>query len=133
MTADRPEPESLAKVRQEIESVDRSIVMLLAARLDAADRAIRMRVALGQPVTNREQERRILIRGRTWAEEFGVPRLLVENLLRSLVEEGKARFLSTGGPRDARVVTVLLAPPVGSAVPPRRGTDSQLVTIPTSR
>jgi chorismate mutase len=133
MTADRPELDALAQVRQEIESVDRSIVMMLAARLGAADRAIRARVAHDRPVTDREEERRILLRSRTWAEEFGVPRPLVENLFRSLVEEGKARYLSAEGPPDSAVVTVLLAPPPGAAVPPRRDARSELVVVPTSR
>jgi chorismate mutase len=133
MTADHSEPDTLAQVRLEIESVDRSIVLLLAARLDAADRAIRARVARDRRVADREQERRILLRSGRWAEELGVPRSLVDNLFRSLVEEGKARFLSAEGPSDSPVVTVLLAPPAGPAASPRRDPRSQLVAVPASR
>lgn len=133
MTADHPESDSLTQVRQEIESVDRSIVLLLAARLDAADRAIRARIGRDRHVTDREQERRILVRSGTWAEELGVPRSLVENLFRSLIEEGKARFLSAESPPDSPVVTVLLTPPAGSAGSPRRDAHSQLVAVPTPR
>jgi chorismate mutase len=133
MTPDRPEPDSLSRIRQEIESVDRSIVLLLAARLEAADRAIRARAAHDRHVTDREQERRVLVRGRTWAEELGLPRPLVENLFRSLLEEGKARYLSAEGPPDSPFVTVLLAAPAGLAVSSRRDAHSQLVAVPTSR
>jgi chorismate mutase len=133
MTSDRPEPTSLAGIRQEIESVDRSIVLLLSARLEAADRAIRARVAHERDVTNLAQEHRVLLRARTWAEELGVPRALVEDLFRSLLEEGKARFRGAEGRPDSPVVTVLLAAPAGSDMSPRRDTRPQFTAVPTSR
>lgn len=133
MTAKGREPYSLTVLRQEIESVDREIVLLLAARLDAAQRAIHERVALNRPVTDGRQEGRVLERSRAWADDLGLPRELVDHLFRSLVEEGKARFLSDGTPRESPVVTVLLAAPEGPAVDLGSTPHSQLVPVPTAR
>jgi chorismate mutase len=133
MTAKRRDPYPLMVLRQEIESVDREIVLLLAARLDAAERAIRERVSVHRHVTDREQEARVFERSRAWADELGLPRKLIDNLFRSLVEEGKARFLINGSPRDSPVVTVLLASPDGRAMDLGSAPHSKLVSVPTSR
>jgi isochorismate pyruvate lyase len=111
MPAKRRPPSTLAMLRHEIESIDRQIVLLLAARLDAAGRAIRVRTARPGPITDRSQEVRIVERSRAWAAELGLPPTLVDNLFRSLVEEGKARFLRGERPPESPGVTVLLAPP----------------------
>jgi chorismate mutase len=98
-------------LRHEIESIDREIVLLLAARLDAAQCAIRARTVRSGPTTDRTQEVRILERSHAWATELGLPPTLVDNLFRSLVEEGKARFLRGEQAPESPGVTVLLAPP----------------------
>jgi len=109
--APRHGPSTLAVQRREIESIDRQIVLLLAARLDAAQRAIRVRTPRSGSITDRSQEGRILERSHAWAAELGLPLTLVDNLFRSLVEEGKARFLRGEQPPESPGVTVLLAPP----------------------
>lgn len=111
MPAKRPAPSTLAMLRQEIECIDRQIVLLLAARLDAAGRAIRVRTARPGSITDRSQEVRILERSHVWASELGLPPTLVDNLFRSLVEEGKARFLRGEEPPESPGVTVLLGSP----------------------
>jgi chorismate mutase len=133
MSADRPEPESLARVRHEIECVDRSIVFLLAARLDAAQRAIRLRAARNGRVSDPEQERRVLQRGHRWAHELGLPPKLVDNLFRSLLEEGKTRFQTGEKPLESPLVTVLLAAPAGTVSDLRRDAHLQLVPVPPTR
>jgi chorismate mutase len=126
-------PESLAQVRREIESVDRSIVLLVAARLDAARRALRLRVTHGHRMTDGAQERRVLERSREWALELGLPERLVQSLFSTLIEEGKARFRSSEAAADPEVVTVLLAAPAGPEVRLRGAPSLQLVAIPPSR
>jgi len=133
MIAGHLEPESLTRVRHEIECVDRSIVLLLAARLDAAQRAIRLRAARKGRVTDPDQERRVLLRSHKWAHELGLPQKLVDNLFRSLLEEGKTRFQLSESPPESPVVTVLLAAPAGAARALGRETQLQLVPVPTSR
>ena len=113
--------------------MDREIVLLLAARLDAAQRAIAERAALNHPVTDRVQEARVLERTQAWAEELGLPRKLVEHLFRSLMEEGKTRFISGQGPPVSPVVTVLLAAPEGQATDLGGGPHPQLVHISMPR
>lgn len=123
--------ETLARLRREIESIDRSILLLLAARLHAAQRAIRVRGARTGSVTDREQERRVLLRGQRWAEELGLPPRLVENLFRSILEEGKTRVQVGEELPESPVVTLLLASPAESA---RSSRDPrlQLVPVPAS-
>ncbi|MGP8135553.1 MAG: chorismate mutase, partial [Thermoplasmata archaeon] len=126
-------PEALAQARREIESVDRSIVLLIAARLEAARRAIQLRRAAGRHITDREQERRVLSRGRAWAAEFGVPSRLIDELFRSLIEEGKSRHLSGAGAPESPVVTVLVARPRGAPVDLGADPSAELITVPSSR
>lgn len=125
--------ESLLRLREEIESVDRSIVLLLAARLRAAQRALRVRALHGAPLTDDLQERRVLVRGHRWARELGVPEALVDHLLRTLMEEGKARHRRGEAPPGERFVTVLLAGPEGSRPDLRGGAKPQLLAVPPSR
>jgi chorismate mutase len=125
--------QSLAQLRREIESVDRSLVLLLAARLGAAQRALRVRAAQRRGLTDLAQERRVLQRSRQWARELGVSETLVEKLFRTLIEEGKARFRATGTPPELSVVTVLLPGPEAAEAELRGAPEPQLVAVPTLR
>jgi chorismate mutase len=133
MISDTRPSEALARIRHEIECVDRSIVLLLAARLDAAQRAIRLRTARNGRVSDPEQERRVLRRSYRWAMELGLPRKLVDNLFRSLLEEGKTRFQTGETAREVPTVTVLLAAPAGSERDLGRDPHLQLVPVPSTR
>lgn len=133
MPREAPPSESLAELRREIESVDRSLVLLLAARLSAAQRALRVRVAQRRGLTDVGQERRVLLRSRLWARELGVPEPLVDRLFRTLIEEGKARFRAGKGPAEPPVVTVQLAGPAPDEARLRGASDAQLVAVPALR
>ncbi len=132
MIRDAPESESLAQLRHEIECVDRSIVLLLAARLDAAQRAIQLRAPRAGRVTDRAQERQVFLRSQEWARELGLPRKLVDSLFRSLLEEGKTRFQTGQRAPELPAVTVLLAAPAESENELRRDPHLQLVPVPSS-
>ncbi len=133
MPADPPDAAVLAQIREEIESADRSIVLLLAARLDAARRAIRVRARIQNRMTDTEQERRIFQRTQEWAEELRLPPKLVENLFRSLLEEGKARYLTEEALHDAPVVTVLLSRPRVPASRRKGEASPELGPVSTAR
>jgi chorismate mutase len=133
MLAEAPQTGSLAKVRHEIECVDRSIVLLIAARLDAAQRAIRLRTARAGRVSDPDQERRVLRRSQRWGDELGLPRTLVDNLFRSLLEEGKTRFQTGEKSPELPVVPVLLAAPAGSLKGLRHDPHLELFPVPASR
>ena len=92
MPAHRDPPGTLAELRREIARLDRSLVVLMAARLDAAERAIRLRSERTGRLTDPAQERRILERARRWADELDVPPGVVERLFPELVAAGKRRF-----------------------------------------
>lgn len=84
-----PSP-SLEELRGEIALRDRALIMLLAERVHLARRAIRLRGAVGAPVTDVDQEQRVLRRARGWADDCGVPPDLVERFFRELIEHGKS-------------------------------------------
>lgn len=107
MTAHAARDDGLARRRREIERLDRAIVLLLAARLEAAGRAIAWRSARGREPTDPAQERRVLLRSRRWARDLGVPEELVERLFQTLIEEGKTRFRTGGAPSGPLPVTAL--------------------------
>ncbi len=115
--------------------MDRSIVLLLAARLDAAQRAIHARVGHDpRRTTDAAQERRVLQRSRAWAREVGLPEKLVETLFRTLIEEGKARFHRGERPTNPLpFVTVLMAVPERSEEDLGSGADPQLVAVSAPR
>lgn len=133
MSSSRPDPGALAAVRQEIESIDRSIALLIAARLDAALRALRLRNGTGASVTDHGQERRVLDRGRRWADELGIPPRMLEELYRALVEEGKARFVLGPPTPSTPVVTVLVAAPRSAPGDLESGPAPELVAVPSTR
>ena len=85
---------ALQRARHEIEQIDRALVLLVAARLEAAGSAIRIRTETGGRVTDPVQEELVLARARVWAEQAGVPPWLVETIFRATVKAGKERFVS---------------------------------------
>ncbi len=125
---------SLDRVRNEIESIDRSIVLLLAARLDAAQRALRVRAPSESRLTDRAQERRVLGRAHAWARELDLPAPLVEAVFRTLIEEGKARY---EGRRHSELKPapgpVLKGGPEGPPIELVRAGDPELVSVPAAR
>ena len=123
------DPDPLTRLRLEIESIDRSIVLLLAARMDAAQRALRLRYAHQGRLTDREQESRVLERSRSWATELGLPRELVQALFQALMQEGKVRFHQTETPVASPVVTLLLAAPKKGT---GRGSTVEPIPVPHS-
>jgi chorismate mutase len=80
---------TLDDLRAEIARIDHALVRLVAARLRAARRAIRLRTATGETVTHRTQELVVLDRARRWAEEAAVSPELMVGVVRRLVEAGK--------------------------------------------
>jgi chorismate mutase len=85
-------PPSLVSVRRDLERIDRAIVLLVAARLEAAGSAIRLRSRGNGPIADPVQESRVIARARAWAEQLGVSPELAETLFRAIVEAGKQRY-----------------------------------------
>jgi chorismate mutase len=80
---------ALSELRGEIARIDHAIVLLVAARLRAARRAIRLRRVAGEEVTNPSQEFLVIDRARRWADEVAAPSGFVERLMQALVNAGK--------------------------------------------
>lgn len=92
----------LESVRNELEEIDRTIVLLVAARIDAAGRAIRIRSGKAGPVSDPAQEDRVIARARQWAEEAGFSPELAGAIFRAVVDAGKERFATVAGPAGLR-------------------------------
>jgi chorismate mutase len=88
------ESSSLRAARHEIEQIDRALVLLVAARLEAAGSAIRIRSERDGQISDPSQEQLVLSRARAWAEQADVPPWLVETVFRAMVKAGKERFVS---------------------------------------
>jgi chorismate mutase len=85
----RPEEMSLAELREEIESIDREIVELIARRTYVADTIAEVKEAEGLPTVDEDQERRVMDRAGENAERFDVDANLVKAIFRLLIELNK--------------------------------------------
>lgn len=88
MTGRLPDP-TLHELRQEIARIDHAIILLVAARIRAARRAIERRSAYGESPTNRDQELVVRDRAREWAKQVAVPPEFAVHLIQALVMAGK--------------------------------------------
>ena len=93
-------PPALAVVRARLEEIDRSLLLLLAARIEVANIAIRVRSEIDGRVSNPAQERLVLARGRRLAHEVGLSPELAESVLRDVIDAGKVQFYSRAGPAE---------------------------------
>jgi len=93
--------ESLESIRRDLAEIDRAIVLLVAARVDTAGQAIRLRTQHETRVSNPAQEERVIARARGWAEEVGVSPPVVETIFRAMVDYGKERFQERNLPAAA--------------------------------
>jgi len=127
--ADRPRPgPTLAEVRQDLELIDRAIVLLLAERIRTAGIAIHCRSQFDGRVAHPVQEARVLARAREWGVSLRLSEELTDTIFRALIEEGKEQYLaslrltvrSSSSPFEAKVPTPGLTPPV--PVPRARAT-----------
>lgn len=117
---------SLASLRRDLEEIDRAIVIMVAARVEAACAAIEFRTQHGATVIDPAQEARVIARAKKWATQVGVSPALVEAIFRAVVDAGKERYAATNRPpvRGSR--------PRGT-VPTRRRTAPQRRRAPESR
>ena len=84
-----PNDMSLAELREEIESIDREIVELIARRTYVAETVAHVKEAQDKPTTDESQEQRVMDRAGENAERFGVDSNLVKAVFRLLIELNK--------------------------------------------
>jgi chorismate mutase len=80
---------SLDDLREEIESIDREIVELIARRTYVADSIAEVKDARSLPTTDEGQEERVMDRAGRNAEHFDVDSNLVKAVFRLLIELNK--------------------------------------------
>ena len=80
---------SLDDLREEIESIDREIVELIARRTYVADSIAQVKADHGLPTTDESQEQQVMERAGRNAEHFDVDSNLVKAVFRLLIELNK--------------------------------------------
>ncbi|WP_368408636.1 chorismate mutase [Halorussus salilacus] len=85
----RPDEMSLAELREEIESIDREIVELIARRTYVAETVAQVKSEREMPTTDEDQEQRVMDRAGENAERFDVDANLVKAIFRLLIELNK--------------------------------------------
>jgi chorismate mutase len=85
----RTEEMSLEELREEIRTIDRELVELIARRTYVADTIADVKDQRGLPTTDEEQERRVMDRAGENAEQFDVDANLVKAIFRLLIELNK--------------------------------------------
>lgn len=84
-----PNDMTLAELREEIESIDREIVELIARRTYVAETVAQVKAVEDIPTTDESQEQRVMDRAGENAEQFDVDSNLVKAIFRLLIELNK--------------------------------------------
>lgn len=85
----RTEEMSLDELRDEIQTIDRELVELIAQRTYVADTIAQVKNERGLPTTDEDQEQRVMDRAGENAERFDVDSNLVKAIFRLLIELNK--------------------------------------------
>lgn len=80
---------SLAELREEIESIDREMVELIARRTYVAETVAQVKEQQDIPTTDEDQEQRVMDRAGENAQRFDVDANLVKAIFRLLIELNK--------------------------------------------
>ena len=80
---------TLDELREEIETIDRELVELIAQRTYVAETIARVKDERGLPTTDEHQEERVMQRAGENAERFDVDANLVKAIFRLLIELNK--------------------------------------------
>ena len=86
---------SLAELREEIESIDREIVELIARRTYVAETVAQVKADREMPTTDEKQEEQVMDRAGQNAEQFDVDANLVKAIFRLLIELNKVEQRET--------------------------------------
>ena len=84
-----PDEMTLDELREEIETIDREIVELIAQRTYVADTIAQVKAEQGLPTTDEKQEQQVMDRAGENAERFDVDSNLVKAIFRLLIELNK--------------------------------------------
>jgi len=84
-----PEEMTLDQLREEIRSIDRELVELIARRTYVADTIADVKAARDLPTTDEKQEQAVMDRAGENAEQFDVDSNLVKAIFRLLIELNK--------------------------------------------
>lgn len=89
-------PEALLQLRDQIDSVDKQLLELLATRLKLVEKVGEVKSEHGLPIYVPAREAEMLAKRRSEAERIGVPPALIEDILRRAMRESYASEKDTG-------------------------------------
>jgi len=90
------------RFRNEIEVIDRSIVLLLGARRRAQHRLLAWKDDAGLPGLDLVQEGKVLARAAEWARAAGTDEALATEVIRLALASGKEAYLASRRPLGVR-------------------------------
>ena len=82
---------SLDEMRSKIEEIDRRIMELIAERTDIAILIAEIKEKEGLPITDKDQEKKVMQRVSKNADLFGVDKEGVERIFQMLIELNKSK------------------------------------------
>ena len=82
---------SLDEMRSKIEEIDRRIMELIAERTDIAILIAEIKEREGLPITDKDQEKKVMQRVSKTADLFGVDKEGVERIFQMLIELNKSK------------------------------------------
>jgi len=94
-STDYAEEMNLDELRDEIQSIDREIVELIAQRTYVADTIAQVKDEQGLPTTDEDQEQAVMDRAGENARQFDVDSNLVKAIFRLLIELNKVEQRSS--------------------------------------
>ena len=80
---------SLDEKRKKIEEIDKNIIELIAERTDLAVSIAEIKDRDGLPITDKDQEKKVMARVSMYAETFGLETDRIENFFQMLIELNK--------------------------------------------
>lgn len=95
-----PEEEKLNELRQRIDEADKALIAALADRMAVMKDVAEVKKELGKPIKDEVRQEEALDNRRKWAEEYGVPPILVAQIFRTIMIESVRR--QRGGGRGVR-------------------------------
>jgi chorismate mutase len=80
---------SLDELRTEIQAIDEELIELIAQRTYVAESIARVKADEGLPITDEQQEDRVINRAGTYADRFDLDTHIVKAMFRLLIELNK--------------------------------------------
>ena len=80
-------PESLQKMRSQIDKIDQELIEVLARRFSVAKKVGQYKTKHQLPAQDKARERQMLLQRKDWAKKYGLSPSLVKNIFCLIIEK----------------------------------------------